>query len=162
MKKLKTFNEWLQTHDQDLYDEIWGSNTLGKIGGAIKKSAMPLLAAGAMAMGGQAQAPTQQPLDSHAILQQLQTAMDKGDHKGSLALTKQLNAAIDNELNGLQGKTDSALDSSGKTLDAANKEFYRRLGPGFEPESETDAFIRQTNQPDPEVNDFINKVGGRR
>jgi hypothetical protein len=59
--KLKRFDEWLQENDPQLYQEIWGANAIRKGLGAIKKAAMPIAAAGAMALGGTAQAPSPEP-----------------------------------------------------------------------------------------------------
>ena len=169
MIKMKSFDEWLQDNDQHLYQEIWGSNTIKKGLSAIKKAAAPLAVAGGMALGGQANAPEMNPqqLDSHSVLQQLNAAMDKGDHQLASKLVSQLGNSIDSELNGLQGKMDGALDASGKTMAAASDELTNQVQKfnnkaGIKPESEVDQFIRQTNQPDAETEDFIRNVGGRK
>jgi len=62
MNKLQTFHEWLEDRDSQLYQEIWGGETLRSAGRWLGKKVMPLAAIGAgMALGGASHAPTTTP-----------------------------------------------------------------------------------------------------
>lgn len=105
LMKMTPFNEWLQAHDRELHNEIFG------IGKWAKKITMPLMAAGAMAAGGVAQAPDVAPITPHRqMMQQHQQFMQK--HQQFMQGVHGEMDRVGKDVDGLGSKNDQAEDAA--------------------------------------------------